>query len=369
MRAVSPVCWHEATRTWYVTSYELVRDLLTSPSLSARPAAFSDAELAAMSGDARKVEELLDAWPLFTDPPQQTVMRDAVTPAFSRRLAQEWRDEVRSACRDLLAGLEPGEVDLLHGFAEPLATRVTCRLLGLSAELEATARLWSDAVLGYLGAGADPVRGRAAAAAVDEIAAHCAEVFVPGVGESRSGALVHLRGLLGLTPLQVQAVFTQLLTGGIDPVVSALATVTAELVRAPAGSAGVADLAEEGLRLGTPFHFVTRRAAAPVAVGAQTIGAGDRVALVIAAANRDPAVFPRPDEFLPGRGTRHLAFGLGGHFCLGAAMARVVLSEAVGELARWLRDKEPVLLKAETRARFGATAWETLVIGTKKWRT
>jgi cytochrome P450 len=103
----------------------------------------------------------------------------------------------------------------------------------------------------------------------------------------------------------------------------------------------VAAVVEETLRIDAPVQGMFRRAVFDVQVSGVTIPAGAQVFALFAAANRDGAVFDRPDEFDPGRPDkdRHLAFGRGIHFCLGAALARM---EAQAALCM-LRERLPAL--------------------------
>jgi cytochrome P450 len=98
---------------------------------------------------------------------------------------------------------------------------------------------------------------------------------------------------------------------------------------------------EETLRIDAPVQGMYRRAVFDVQISGVTIPAGAQVFALFASANRDSAMFDRPDEFDPGRPDkeRHLAFGRGIHFCLGAALARM----EAGTALRTLRERIPGL--------------------------
>jgi hypothetical protein len=89
---------------------------------------------------------------------------------------------------------------------------------------------------------------------------------------------------------------------------------------------------EELLRFESPVQLVSRTATQPTQVGGTAFGPGDQALICIGAVNRDPAVFTDPDEFVLGRGSPHLAFGHGIHFCAGAALARVESQEMLRQL-------------------------------------
>ena len=118
-----------------------------------------------------------------------------------------------------------------------------------------------------------------------------------------------------------------------------LATISSSLRRAPSASA-----VEEMLRYDGPTQAMTRIALEDTRIGGVPIRRGDRVFALLNAANRDPAVFADPDRFDIGRGeTRHISFGVGGHFCLGAPLARLEGRIAVARLVERL----PALRLAE----------------------
>jgi cytochrome P450 len=91
---------------------------------------------------------------------------------------------------------------------------------------------------------------------------------------------------------------------------------------------------EETLRFDPPVQLIPRIAADDLTVGGMDVARGDLVVMLIAAAQRDPAVFADPDRFDPTRDNRHLAFGLGAHFCLGAPLARLEARVALSRFAQ-----------------------------------
>nr|WP_246481424.1 cytochrome P450 [Amycolatopsis umgeniensis] len=220
--------------------------------------------------------------------------------------------------------------------------------------------------MGYLSTpSADPEKAATAVRAVDDLRGYLADVVLPGLGSREDGALT---GLRSLDPDSATALFTQLLTGGIDPVASCLGTALTEVlgagerIRVDRGTVGA--VVEEALRYDAPFHFVPRVTTTELRAGERLLPAGARVVLVIAAANRDPAAHPDPDRFDPSRETGpHLSFGHGGHYCLGAALARVVVQEGLLAAVNWADTADPALLEAVRTPSFGTTAWRRIAVG------
>lgn len=371
MRAEDPVYWHAPTSTWYVTSYPLARALLTERTLSARPGDYLGVQHEADLPVVKRMEAFFNSWMLFSDPPHHTVLRQAAAADFTRRTSESWRAYVRQYAQQRLS--RPDDVsDLMTDFAKPVAARLTCGVLGVPDGDEDMLQKWSVDLLGYLFTPtADAGRARAAAAAIDELERYLQEVVLPRLRADRGDGIQPMRGLLALPTDAALALFTQLLTGGIDPVASCLGTALRELLdpaastlRAAVSKSGdVASVVEEALRYDAPFHFVPRSTTSDLRVGNHVLPAGQRVLLVIAMANRDPSVFPEPDAFRLRRDDAgHLSFGLGRHYCLGAMLSRVVVEESIRAVLEVVRASGDATLVAERAPTFGATTWQRLAL-------
>jgi cytochrome P450 len=140
--------------------------------------------------------------------------------------------------------------------------------------------------------------------------------------------------------------FSQLIQGGLGTSANLIGSVIQLLVEQPEIEAQVREdrslvdaLMEEALRLYPPLNFLARRATVDSEVGDQLVRAGERVLLVIAAANRDPDEFPNPrTPDLNRRQNRHLAFGAGIHRCIGSNLARLQVKIAIDALLDRIRD-------------------------------
>ncbi|MEI5008141.1 cytochrome P450 [Streptomyces sp. PmtA] len=372
MRALDPVHWNEPTNSWYVTTYGDVARLLREESLSACPGDYTGPQRDADRPEVEEAMAFFNSWMVFSDPPHQTRLRETVAPAFPRRSAEAWAGHVRRTARDLLDAVGEGETDLFDAFAAPLAVRLTCAVLGVPEEDVRLVQHWSSRLIGFLSTPtADPVRARIALRARDDLRKYLQDTVIPGLRATDDERLIPLRGIAELDPEDALALFAQLLTGGIDPVASALATTADVLLRwDPAARAEalarpelLEAVVEEALRYDAPFHFVPRSTTVPLEVGGRTVPAGRRLVLVIASANRDEAVYEGPDAFRPGRGgPRHLSFGLGRHYCLGALLSRVILREGVLALLERLDGTEARPLVAVRTPAFGVTTWQRLMV-------
>jgi cytochrome P450 len=120
---------------------------------------------------------------------------------------------------------------------------------------------------------------------------------------------------------------------------------------------------EEALRFDPPFHFVPRRAVERMSLYGAEVLPGQRVVLVLSAANRDPAVFHDATTFrINHTDPTHLAFGAGHHYCLGAALARLTIGAAVTALAHWRGSRAVTRITAERAPSYGTTTWRRVAV-------
>jgi cytochrome P450 len=237
-----------------------------------------------------------------------------------------------------------GAAELRRGLAGPLAVAVVTGLLGLQDTDPAEVLTWYDAIVtavtalsadGPGAAGGAAEAGRAAFSALSRRVT--AAVRAPG-GRSLLSAAAQEGGL---TPDEVASDAAVLMFGGIETTEGMISNAVLHLLSHPAALAGVAAdrsllpaVAAESLRLEPAAAVVDRYATADAELAGALIRRGDLVRVSIAGANRDPAVFDRPDEFTPGRpGPQHnLGFARGPHFCPGAQLASAETAAAVGAL-------------------------------------
>lgn len=303
------------------------------------------------------VRARLDGQPfLFRDPPEHTRLRRLVSSAFTPRVVADLEPRVAALVDELLDPASArGELDVVADLARPLPVAVICDLLGVPRADAVRFRSWSAA----LGRTLDPVfalspeerAGQdAALAGLTGYLADLADRRRDRPGDDLLSALVAVeeRGE-HLTRAETVATALLLLVAGHETTVSLIANGALALLRAPAVLAdlradpGLAPaVVEEVLRHDPPVHYRTRVALEDLPVGGVTVPAGERIVVLIGAAHRDPARFADPDRFDPGRpDNRHLAFGAGIHFCLGAPLARLEGRLALQALAARLVDPRP----------------------------
>lgn len=301
----------------------------------------------------RKVRQSL----LHQNPPEHTRLRALLTAAFTPRSVLSLRPRIESIVHELLSAvLDAGSADLVADFAYPLPVRVICELLGVPA----SDREFFARVAPAISLGADPPhllsdQDRAARRrGVKELRAYFREVVRERRGRPGDDLVTRLveanRDGDRLDEADVVASCVLLLVAGHVTTVSFIANSAWTLMRHPDQLATLLAIPpqetswmEELLRYDAPVQMMSRIAISEFEFEGRPFVPGDRAVVVMGSANRDPAVFERPDELdllrSPGR---QLSFGMGIHFCLGAQLARLE-----GEVA--LRAVAPHLTRARIR--------------------
>jgi cytochrome P450 len=294
---------------------------------------------------------------LFRDPPDHTRLRGLVQKAFTPKVVDGLRPRIAELCDQLLdALLAEGGGDLVAGYAYPLPVQVIVEMLGVPAEDHETFRAWSEA----LARGLDPDFLLPAEAVRERLAGivNFVQYFVGLIEKRRRDPGDDLLSRLiaaeeeGQVLSQGELVSTciLLLVAGHETTVNligggalALLEHPEQLERWRADPTLGRSAVEELLRYVSPVQLTGRIALEPMEVGGITLEAGEFSLVLIGSANRDPAVFERPDDLDLGRAENpHLGFGFGLHHCLGAPLARLEAQIAFDTLLRRAEMRGPV---------------------------
>lgn len=314
---------------WYLTRYRDVQRALLDPNLG-RQATRLPPELAA-------VHLRLEADPLAMvrrnvfnlDPPDHTRLRRLIAPAFSARSVAQVGRHIREVVDALIADIAgcTAPVDVIEALALPLPSLVVADLVGFPIDDRALLRQWSDAML----RSHDPLRVRRAGG---EFIAYIRDKIAErrsAPGDDLLSALIEAERSGGLSRTELISSVFQLVLAGDETSVNLVGNATLELLRHPDQLAllrkrpELLDQAvEEVIRFNGPVGYSRPLyALADTPIGSSLVPQGEVVVPMLLAANRDPAQFPDPDVFdIERTGGRHLGFGHGIHFCLGAAIAR-----------------------------------------------
>ncbi|MET0492174.1 MAG: cytochrome P450, partial [Actinoplanes sp.] len=279
------------------------------------------------------------------EPPVHTRHRSLVAGAFARGHVKRLGPAIAAEAVALVNRAGPS-FDLLADVAEPLAVTVIAELLGVPASDRSKLRPWSAAIVRMYEVSRTGQEETAAVDAAREFADYLRDLAARRRAEPQDDLISHLvavrDGTDRLSGDELVASAILLLNAGHEASVNTLGGGVVALLRHPdqlarlrADPGLLPTAAEEMIRYDPPLHLFIRTAAADVQVAGVTIAAGQEVAALLGAANRDPAVFTDPDSFDAGRDPNpHLGFGAGLHFCLGAPLARIELRAGLAALLR-----------------------------------
>ncbi|HEY6741161.1 MAG TPA: cytochrome P450 [Lapillicoccus sp.] len=364
LRAHAPVAWHDGLGIWVATSHAACSQVLRERAL----------------GRIFQPRRPEDVWETFnwlhadsildSEPPKHTRLRRLVQSAFSRGHVSRLGPRIE----DLTAGLlddcaersaDDGAFDAIADLAEPLPVLVIAELLGWPEADRHLLRPWSQAIVKMYEVNRTPEQEAEAVAASVEFAAYVESLAAErasGGGDDLLSDLVAVRdGSDRLSTHELVATVVLLLNAGHEASVNGFGNGLASLVASGAEPGSPEPLVEEMLRHDSPLHLFERTATRDVTLGDVTVEEGQKVAALLGAANRDPAVFDTPDEFHPDRDPNpHLAFGAGIHFCIGAPLARLELLTSVGALLARFGRLETV--EAVRRPTFVLRGYERLLV-------
>ena len=334
------------TPIWWVTRYDDAEAVLLDDERFVR-----DPRLALPPEQRLELPEFfsfIDSNMLNRDGDDHRRLRRLVSKAFTPRMVEQLRPRIQEIADGLIDGVSAaGEMQLVSAFAFPLPITVIAELLGVPIADRERFREWSGAMVSPALAAAEMEQAEALLSAfVQYLLALFAERR-ESPGEDLVSALVGVEdGGDTLSEEELCSMVALLIVAGHETTVSLIGNATLALLTHPEQRAVVeADpsllprAVEELIRYDGPVERTLNRwAAVDVELGGQTIRRGETVIVVLGAADHDPARFEAPDELALAaeREARHLGFGRGRHFCLGAPLARLEAEIALGTLLRRL---------------------------------
>jgi cytochrome P450 len=340
LRAQDPVHWSPALKGWVLTRHADVQHVLKADDMSAdKMTPF----YAALPSETKvRIESLmryLATWLPFRDPPDHTRLRMLIARAFTPKALASIKPNIENITSLLLDRMHgKDEIDLIAEFANPLPAYVIMDMLGVPRHMLPEMKSWSDDIRLFIGTARGVPdkyervrRGTEAMASAfralvaerrlelrDDILSTLVAANEADVGRLSDGDLI--------------ATSILFLFAGHETTTSLIAMASMALLDAPAlktqflglNTQGTQVAVEEFLRYDGPTPVMMRIALGDNQIGDKTIRKGDRVWTMIGAANRDPIEFKSPDTIdLTRNPNRHVTFGFGPHFCLGAPLARL----------------------------------------------
>jgi cytochrome P450 len=280
-----------------------------------------------------------------SDPPDHTRLRSLISIAFTPRLVEQWRPRIQAIIDELLDQVQAkGEMELIEDFAFPLPATVLIELFGIPDEDKPRFRKLSNAVLEAAG---NLAARMGANTVIDEFEVylhqlindkreHLSDDLLSKLIQSEAeGKKLSAKELVSTIFLFLGAGH-ETTTNLISNAMLALMLHPDQMEKLKQDPSLIKTAIEEFLRYQGPLMTATPRwALEDVELGGKLIQRGDEVAVVLASANRDPEMFRDPDMLdIMRQENRHLAFGKGIHFCLGAPLARLEGQLAINTLLR-----------------------------------
>jgi cytochrome P450 len=341
LRATEPVYWHPLLQAWILTRYKDVLALLEDHGLlsSERRRPVATARLSEQQRQAMEpIDDYLRHWLLNTDPPVHTTLRDTLEPWFHSREIAAIESSACALAIDLFDRFKQrGGGDLIAQFAHPFPVTVIADMVGVPSEDRDRLLQWFAVLSSYF------ERGAGDSSILSETGVTIAEIddwLTTLLNERRRqprndliSRLAHSNAVIDGGPRAVRSTLLLLLFSGHESTRSTIGSGLLTLLSNPAAMQQLRANAklipravEEFLRLDGPFMRQDRVITRDYDIEGKRLAAGQRVILVLGAANRDPQRFYAPDQLiLDRRNNRHLAFGHGTHYCLGAHLARLEL--------------------------------------------
>jgi len=353
LRAEDPVHWCVPLNSWILTRYSDVLAASRDPKRlgSDRVSIFMGHLPPTLQAVMKPLDEHMSKWMVMQNPPDHTRLRSLVNQAFTPRVVEGMRSRVEEIVNALLdQHASKGELDLISDFAYPLPTSVICGMLGIPGDDQDRFRNWSTDVASFTTAGAPTMAERAEQAQRSLLQL---TEYVDGIAEQRrrkpcddliSAMIAVEEEGSSLTHEELLAMTTLLFIAGHETTMYLIGNAILALLRNPEqlrllkdNPTLITSAVEEFLRYDGPLQRQTRLAHEDLEIGGRSIRKGEAVLLMHGAANRDPAQFQNPDQLDICRAdNRHLAFGFGIHFCVGAWLARLEGQIAIPAILRRL---------------------------------
>lgn len=352
LHAACPTFYWEEQKQWFFTGYDHVNGLLRDRRFGRQILHIATREELGMPEpcphtrhfDAAEAHSLLEL-----EPPEHTRLRTLVNRAFVSRHVEKMKPEIEVLANGLIDSFEKdGQTELLSTFADIIPVTMIARMIGIPEDMGPQLLKWSHDYVGmYMFK-----RSRADEEAADRSAREFADYVRGMIAERRANPrddlLTHMihtehKGQF-LTEDELISTTIVLLNAGHEATVHQIGNSvriilesglsTAEMFR---DEAATERTVEETLRICAPVHIFQRYCLEPAEIDGVSLKRGDKVSLILAAANLDPQKFTDPLTFKPERNEApNLSFGAGIHFCIGAPLARLELNIVLPLLFRRL---------------------------------
>ncbi|MFZ0904295.1 MAG: cytochrome P450 [Mycobacterium sp.] len=332
------VVWDDSAEAWLVLGHHAARQVLGEPGWTSDPRVNPNTRAAIDPLGA----DMVDRSMLLTDGANHRRLRDSVRDVFTPSFIDGLTDGVQTIAEEVIDYPTEGTpFDFMAEIALPIPLTVAAEWLGLDPDNAELLRAESPAIIRMLGALAGSEEIDAGAAAFVTLIAEFLSVAADRRAHPGEDLLSFIAADAELELDDVVITAILIAVAGHETTANLLGAGIVRLLQPSADGSRLIDdldladpsLLNELLRLDGPVQATARTATQDQLIGGVEIAAGQQALVVVAAANRDPAVFDNPGQFRLGRsGPAPLTFGYGAHYCLGAALARLEITVALRKI-------------------------------------
>jgi hypothetical protein len=354
LRDAAPVYYSQTWRCWVLSSFRDVSAVLLNPKVFSSRGRVTNVIRREFPEDfLAQLKPMMNHYArgiINVDPPEHTRLRKLLQKTFLPRTLERLTPQIHANVAALLDAAEArGDIDLIADLAYPLPVSVIGDLLGVPREDRDKFKRWSQIIMEFqavpLPTPAAILRSQQGIVELRDYLRHVLERRRADPRDDLISELAHSE-IEGdrLSEDELLSTALTLLVAGHETTTNLIGSSVWLLLRHPehlaalrSDSALMPGIIEEVLRFESPLHRIGRTVLTDAEIGGTTLEQGETVFLLLAAANRDPAQFEEPNRFDPRRSpNRHIAFGHGLHFCLGAALARLEAPIALNAIfSRW----------------------------------
>lgn len=342
IHAACPTFYWEEQKQWFFTGYDHVNALLRDRRFGRQilhVATREELGLPEPAAHTRHFDKAEEHSLLEIEPPEHTRLRTLVNRAFVSRHVEKMTGEIEELANRLIDGFEKdGKTELLSAFADIIPVTMIARMIGIPEEMGPQLLKWSHDYVGMYMFKRTRADEEAADRSAKEFADYVRSVIAERRAEPRDDLLSHMihtehKGQF-LTEDELISTTIVLLNAGHEATVHQIGNSVRVIVDSGIDPATLFTdektterTVEETLRICAPVHIFQRWCLEPCEIDGVSFKRGDKVSMILAAANLDPQKFTEPLTFKPGRDEgANLSFGAGIHFCIGAPLARLELN-------------------------------------------
>ncbi|MGQ2969584.1 MAG: cytochrome P450 [Allorhizobium sp.] len=342
LHAQCPTFYWEEQKQWFFTGYDHVNALLRDRRFGRQILHIATREelgMPELAEHTRHFDKAEEHSLLEIEPPEHTRLRTLVNRAFVSRHVEKMTPEIEALANRLIDDFEKdGRTELLASFADIIPVTMIARMIGIPEEMGPQLLKWSHDYVGMYMFKRTRADEEAADRSAKEFADYVREVIAERRAEPRDDLLSHMihtehKGQF-LTEDELISTTIVLLNAGHEATVHQIGNSVRVILESGIDPATLFTdektterTVEETLRICAPVHIFQRWCLEPCEIDGVSFKRGDKVSLILAAANLDPQKFPDPLTFNPTRDEgANLSFGAGIHFCIGAPLARLELN-------------------------------------------